>query len=139
PDDIKVYRFRRSGSHIRDLAGAGERHLYVRVTAAGKPVSGISSCKLIEAYDIRRPAVDGEVSRTSGGDIPATGRGRTEQVLRKDVATTKIEIRSKAEDLIDLVLDHPTGVISRPRRTPESEWLVGVQVNDPVVEVAVVR
>jgi hypothetical protein len=76
-----------------------------------QPVPQIAVRVLIETNNVVVSTVDRKIAQTGGAKISSTGRRPTEQILRAKIAGAAIETRSKAEDLIDLVLGRAQRVV----------------------------
>src|SRR5262249_1506067 len=73
-----------------------------------------------------------EVPRSARRDVPRPGRRPAEEILRADVGE-RVDARSETEHLVDLVLEHPNGVVrAGGHRAAPAERVVGIQEDDPV-------
>jgi hypothetical protein len=75
-----------------------------------QPITEIAVRILIEIDDIRGPAIDREITGTSGGNISDARRRPTEQVLRMNIVPIMAKAGTKTNDLVNLVLRRALGI-----------------------------
>src|SRR6266446_5869902 len=73
-------------------------------TGLAEPITQIAARVLIEIDNVIDATVDGKIARAGRRDVSNASRRPTEQVLRTQIVAVAAQMRSKTNDLINLML-----------------------------------
>jgi hypothetical protein len=107
-------------------------------TGLAEPITKIGARVLIEIDNVIDATVDGKIARAGRRDVSNASRRPTEQVLRTQIVAVAVQMRSKTNDLINLMLSPslrvPAATVGRPGKLERSR---GIKRDDSIIRPAV--
>jgi hypothetical protein len=86
-----------------------------------QPITQIAARVLIEIDNVIDATVDGKIAHAGRSDVSNASRRPTEQILRTQIVAVAVQMRSKTNDLINLMLSPtlrvPAATAGRPGKT----------------------